>query len=174
MAGKPGRPRSLTVDQIVQATLDDGLTSFSMPSVARRVGVAHSALYRYVDNREALLVTAVDHALGDVDWPPADRPWKDVLRTVSATAWAACDRTAGLDRASLDSVGAMQAWDRHVASHTAALQDQGFKPQDAGTVMGLIVRVTLISSAERNQTPDERTRDARLDIVLTGAAGLRG
>lgn len=173
MTGKPGRPRSLTVDQIVQATLDDGLTAFSMPSVARRVGVAHSALYRYVDNREALLVTAIDHALGAMDWPPTDQPWDTVVRTVSDAAWTACDRTAGLDRASLDSVGAMSAWDRHVAPHAAALEDQGFSPQDAVTVMGLAVRVTLISSAERNHTPDERTRGTRLDIVLAGAAGLR-
>ncbi len=173
MAGKPGRPRSLTVDQIVRAALDDGLTSFSMPSVARRVGVAHSALYRYVENREALLVTAVDQALGTADWPSPDQPWDAMLRAVEHAVWTVCERTSGLDRASVNHAGAMAAWTRHLEPHTAALVAQGFTTRDADTVVGLVLRIALIGSAERDDTADATTRDARLDVVLTGAAGLR-
>ena len=45
--------------------------------------------------------------------------------------------------------------------------------RDADTVVGLVLRIALIGSAERDDTADATTRDARLDVVLTGAAGLR-
>ena len=54
MDRKPGRPRALTVDVIAAAALEDGIATFSMPSVARRLGVAHSGLYRYVTDRDDL------------------------------------------------------------------------------------------------------------------------
>ncbi len=69
MTGKPGRPRTLTVDQIVQATLADGLTTFSMPSVARRVGVARDA---------RALAAAAESARGRA--PLCDRPRLGLLR----------------------------------------------------------------------------------------------
>lgn len=80
MDRKPGRPRALTVDVIAAAALEDGIATFSMPSVARRLGVAHSGLYRYVTDRDDLLVQALDKAFLATTWPSADLPWDELLR----------------------------------------------------------------------------------------------
>ncbi len=173
MTGKPGRPRTITVDQIVQATLADGLTTFSMPSVARRVGVAHSALYRYVENREGLLIAAIDHALDSAEWPVVDQPWQDLMRRVADVVWSTCEKFVGLDRATIDSSRATATWTRHLETYVAELVRQGFSPDDAATVVGLVVRVALISSHERADEPGQRAHEARLDIVLAGADTLR-
>ena len=78
MDRKPGRPRALTVDVIAAAALEDGIATFSMPSVARRLGVAHSGLYRYVTDRDDLLVQTLDRAFLGTTWPSGDLPWADL------------------------------------------------------------------------------------------------
>jgi len=173
MTGKPGRPRTLTVDQIVQAALDVGLTHLSMPSVARRVGVAHSALYRYVENREGLLVAAVDHALSSVDWPAADEPWDPLLRRVAGVVRSTCHDVDGLAAATLGSAPAIAAWESRLAPYASALTEQGFDAQDADAVVGMVLRCTLIGSAEPADRADVRMHDAHLSIVLAGAANLQ-
>jgi len=52
---KRGRPAVLSRDAIVDAALAEGLDTLTMSALARRLGVVPSALYRWVDGREALL-----------------------------------------------------------------------------------------------------------------------
>src|ERR1700712_952341 len=98
MERKPGRPRALTVDMIAQAALDDGIATFSMPSVARRLGVAHSGLYRYVTDRDELLMTALDRAVAEVSWPSADLGWQELIQAIGETIWQMCEGHPGPHR----------------------------------------------------------------------------
>lgn len=54
-----GRPRSLTIEEIVTASVeiadDHGLEGLSMPSLAKHLGVGTMTLYGYVENKEDLL-----------------------------------------------------------------------------------------------------------------------
>lgn len=54
-----GRPRSLTIEDIVTASVevadDHGLEGLSMPSLAKHLGVGTMTLYGYVENKEDLL-----------------------------------------------------------------------------------------------------------------------
>jgi len=95
MARKPGRPRVLTLDQIVAATIADGMASFSMTSVADRLGVAHSGLYRYVQNREALLIAVLDKISKEATWPAPDQPWREQLAALGEALWTICDTYPG-------------------------------------------------------------------------------
>lgn len=56
---RPGRPATLDRDRIVAAVVEtireQDLASMTMQGVARRLGVAPSALYRWVRNRDELL-----------------------------------------------------------------------------------------------------------------------
>ncbi len=198
MDRKPGRPRALTVDQIAQAALDDGVDTFSMPSVARRLGVAHSGLYRYVNDRETLLITAVDRAVNTIEWPDADQPWDQLLRAIGEKVWELCDNFPGLDRASLAASRAAPTAIALIETYVAQLHEEGFAPEDAALAVSFVINQTMMSSADmarirRNghstvagsdsdvlkaYDSDEARSDRgwyprKLDIILTGLAGMR-
>ncbi|TDD04803.1 TetR/AcrR family transcriptional regulator [Nonomuraea deserti] len=75
------RPR-LDLGMITSAAIEiadaEGLTGVSMASVASRVGVAATALYRYVGSKEDLLTAMVDFVVSAPP-DPAGRPWRDYL-----------------------------------------------------------------------------------------------
>ncbi len=186
------------MDQIAQAALDDGVDAFSMPSVARRLGVAHSGLYRYVADRDALLVTAVDRAVNTIQWPGADQPWDQLLRAVGAQVWELCDRYPGLDRASLSAPRAAPTTIRLIEEYVAQLHREGFTPEDAALAVSFVINLTLMSSADMARLrrsghstvagtdsdllkaydgdearSDRGWYDRRLEIVLAGLTPLR-
>ncbi|RAJ71271.1 TetR family transcriptional regulator [Streptomyces sp. Amel2xB2] len=52
---KPGRPARLSREQIVETALGCDLRTMTMRDLAERLGVSHSALYRWVRDRDQLL-----------------------------------------------------------------------------------------------------------------------
>ncbi|ONM48381.1 TetR/AcrR family transcriptional regulator [Nocardia donostiensis] len=78
------RPRSLSNDQLVAATLAvidrDGLSALTMRAVAKELGMATMGLYRYVSDRQALEVLVVDHVFHSVDLTLPDVDWTDRIR----------------------------------------------------------------------------------------------
>ena len=160
MDRKPGRPRALTVDVIAAAALEDGIATFSMPSVARRLGVAHSGLYRYVTDRDDLLVQALDKAFLATTWPSADVPWDELLREIGLSVWRSCDAYPGLDRASQMAPSASPALLAMMGPWIAALRDQGFSPEDAAVAVEFIITLALDCSAQMARL--RRTERAQL------------
>lgn len=59
----PGRPARLSREAIVEAALEFDLADLSMHGLARRLGVSHGALYRWVASREALVALVSDVVL---------------------------------------------------------------------------------------------------------------
>lgn len=198
MDRKPGRPRALTVDMIAQAALDDGIATFSMPSVARRLGVAHSGLYRYVTDRDELLMTALDRAIAEVSWPAADLEWRELLEAIGMTIWQMCERHPGLDRAALSAPKSPPGAEVFVEQYVASIQRQGFMLEDAAVAVEFVITLALTASAEmdrlrvieaRNQTGPKRPvlkaydteevwrghgwYDRKLEIVLAGLSARR-
>lgn len=170
MERKPGRPRALTVDAIAHAALDDGIATFSMPSVARRLGVAHSGLYRYVTDRDDLLIQAMDIAFDSTTWPDADRPWDDLIREIGFSIWRACDAYPGLDRASQMAprpspavLGKMEAW-------INSINGQNFLMEDAAVAVEFVISLALDSSATMARlSVMDRTHLTRDDIPVLKA-----
>jgi AcrR family transcriptional regulator len=198
MDRKPGRPRALTVEQIAQAALDDGVDVFSMPSVARRLGVAHSGLYRYVADREALLITAVDRAVQTVEWPRADQPWDELLRAIGESLWELCNRYPGIASASLTASRAAPSSIQLIESYVEQLHREGFNLEDAAVAVSFVINVTFNASADaarikrvghstvadansetlKAYDTDEAHTDRgwygrKIDIILAGLAPLR-
>lgn len=64
---------------------EDGLSSFSLRAVAKKLGVDPAALYRYYDDLEDLLMQVGDLALAPVPkgFVPTDDPRDDVLRLLT-------------------------------------------------------------------------------------------
>ncbi|WP_040798518.1 TetR/AcrR family transcriptional regulator [Nocardia higoensis] len=76
------RPRSLTGGDLAAAALAvidrEGLSALTMRAVAKELGVATMALYRYVPDRGALEVLVVESVFGAVDTSvPAGLPWAE-------------------------------------------------------------------------------------------------
>lgn len=148
MERKPGRPRALTVDVIAQAALDDGVDQFSMPSVARRLGVAHSGLYRYVTDRDDLLVHALDRAFLTTQWPDPDQGWEELVREIGDGIWRVCDAFPGLDRASQLAPRPAPSVLTHMADWVTSIEAQGFAPGDAAVAVEFPIALALDCSTQ--------------------------
>lgn len=186
MDRRPGRPRSLSLEVIVEAALEDGIATFSMPSVAARLGVAHSGLYRYVKDRDELLIRAIEHAALSVDWPKADLPWRELLRDITESVWAICERYPGYDLVALSPPKWPQRVVEQVTPYIRSLHDQGFTIEDATVavqIAGNLALTTFVKGtagsyplARRNGEPTTMAarhewHDRVLDIVLDGLGG---
>ncbi|MFH8614704.1 TetR/AcrR family transcriptional regulator [Streptomyces sp. NPDC017979] len=73
----PGRPAQLSVEAIVGAALESGANELTVRGLARRLGVTHKALYRWVGDRDGLLDLISDHLLGRVLARTAGAPADD-------------------------------------------------------------------------------------------------
>lgn len=95
MAGALGRPRQTSLDHIIEAALEDGLGTFSMPSVGERLGIAPSGIYRYVRSRQHLVELALQRAATRAPWPPPTMRWREQLVAIGECFWWMCDTYEG-------------------------------------------------------------------------------
>ncbi|MFD9096998.1 TetR/AcrR family transcriptional regulator [Streptomyces collinus] len=79
-ARRRSRPEGLSLEAIMRAALriadEEGLDALTMRTVAERLDVRHTSLYRHVPSREALLVELVDHMLGEITLPEPGPDWR--------------------------------------------------------------------------------------------------
>lgn len=148
MRVKPGRPRQLTVDQIIDAVLTEGLATFSMPQVARRLGVAHSGLYRYVDSREHLLVLAMDRIARKAAWPATDLPWREEIAAIGETLWGLCQAHTGYDLAAVSARNVSPGFVERLTPHVESLHRQGLDVVDATAAIEFIRLLVLNCSID--------------------------
>jgi DNA-binding transcriptional regulator YhcF (GntR family) len=83
----------LTRERIVQAAIAiadaEGLDALSMRGVAARLGVATMSTYRYVTNKDELVVLMADAAFGELGYAePHPVGWRPILERTARTMWA--------------------------------------------------------------------------------------
>lgn len=144
---RTGRPPTLTADDIVTAALGGDLATLSMPAVAKRLGVSHSALYRYFPDRESLLRECADRVVRETRWPDVDQPWRELLLSVSAALWSCFGRHPGLAQVALTLPGTPPALVTVVDSIVASLCAQGFPVKDAILAVDFVSEVTMLQFA---------------------------
>jgi AcrR family transcriptional regulator len=133
-------------EKLVAAVLAEGLDTFSMPSLGRRLGVAHSGLYRYVESREELLTLTLDHIVRDASWPATDLPWRDQLASLGETTWALCDQYRGYAAASLTVERVPTAFAATSTEHAHALASRGLQLEDAFAAIEFVTTLALAGS----------------------------
>ena len=77
---RAGRPRALTLDQILQAALDLGLIGISMPVLAAKLGISTATLYNYVVNRDDLLQQASLRLARGLELFDQGEDWRALVR----------------------------------------------------------------------------------------------
>ncbi|UDM09844.1 TetR family transcriptional regulator [Clavibacter michiganensis subsp. michiganensis] len=156
-AGRVGRPARVSRRLIAEAALEVGLSTLTLTSLAQRLGVDHSTLYRHVASRDDIVLLACDTAIARMDWPevpdsPAaqleatdDTSWRTYLEQAVARIWDMYDRHPGLASAihHLDT-----APDQVVLRFTAAIRDltrMGFAEAEAVLVLDTVLDIGVES-----------------------------
>jgi len=119
-----------------------------MPSIGARLGVSHSGLYRYITNRQDLVVQAFGRIAREASWPSTDQPWRDQLIGIGETLWTICGTYPGYDLAAVTtrniSPGFAQALTPYVDSMTA----QGLDIVDATAAIDFVRTAVITSSID--------------------------
>lgn len=128
---------------MARAALAEGLPNLSMPTVARRLGVSHSTLYRYVHDRDDLLLAALDLALREFDWPAADPGWRAAMISFADALWRFLERHPGMAEAVLMAPSmpgkALGITDQYVVR----LRAEGLSSRDAVIAVDLVADLTI-------------------------------
>ncbi len=78
---RAGRPRLLTLDQVLDGALAVGLDRFNMALLAEHLGVGVATLYQYVPSRDALVRMAVSRQVARLPLPrDTGQHWADFIR----------------------------------------------------------------------------------------------
>ncbi|MEM7217428.1 MAG: TetR/AcrR family transcriptional regulator C-terminal domain-containing protein [Pseudomonadota bacterium] len=84
-----GRPALVDRERILRAALEIGIDELSMSSVARKLEVSTTALYRYYASKEDLLDACMNDFCRRISLPDADQPWQDYMAGLARSFRAA-------------------------------------------------------------------------------------
>lgn len=156
-AGRIGRPARVSRRLIAEAALEVGLSTLTLTTLAHRLGVDHSTLYRHVASRDDIVLLACDTAIARMDWPdvpdvpdaelrePGDASWRAYLEEAVERVWDMYDLYPGL-------AGAIHhlhaAPDQVVLRFTGAIRDLvrlGFAEAEAVLVLDTVMDIAVES-----------------------------
>jgi AcrR family transcriptional regulator len=173
---RPGRPPSLSRDDVARAALDEGVVNLSMPAVAKRLGVGHSTLYRYVHDRDDLLLAALDLALREFEWPPVDLGWRELLTEFADAMWRFFGRYPGMAEVSQVVPGMPPRALDIATAYVERLRAVGLSARDATVAVDFVADVTVAAEIGHRRmsrvfdTP--RGRRSLRDIYLEPPPGM--
>ncbi len=155
-ARSAGRPRSLTLDDILDTAIDMGLGGISMTALAAKLGVGTATIYTYVANRDDLVrLAAARHAkrprLDDLG-----EHWTDLIRGHAKRMFELCSTEPQLV---IQHMQGLLGPDMHVDyldSMLAALTRRGFTVPEAyrlysavnAVVFGAAVRAAYLKAVK--------------------------
>jgi AcrR family transcriptional regulator len=115
----------------------------TMPAVARRLGVSHSTLYRYVHDRDDLVLAALDLAVREFEWPGADLGWRDLLVAFADALWRFTESHPGMAEAIQSTPGLPARVTELATAYVARLRADGFGVRDAGVALDFVADLTV-------------------------------
>ena len=155
-----GRPRTplLSSDRICEAALQlvTATGGFTIPAVARTLGVRPSSLYNHVAGRDDIVELLRERAMSEVTLPAVDpeRPWREVVADILRSyrhSYARYPRLIPLLTA--HAVNSPHAFTMYNALATT-LSRAGFSPEDTLRAMTLM-DCFVLGSALDVAAPDE-------------------
>ena len=95
---KLGRKPVFSAGEAVDAAVAEGIDTFTLSAVARRLGVVTAAIYRVFSSRDDLVNACVDRAVASIALPEQGMHWQDTLRLWANECWRLCEEYRGLSR----------------------------------------------------------------------------
>lgn len=149
-APNPRAPRraGLNAELIARAALSvvesEGFAALTVRSVAGRLGVAPSALYKHIADMDALVDLVLDRAVGEVDLDlPVNMPWRERALRLSHHLRATLATRPGLAAVykARDPLGPNS--DRLVEAFARCILDAGFDGESAGHAWYTLVHYVI-------------------------------
>ncbi|MFI6348464.1 TetR/AcrR family transcriptional regulator [Streptomyces sp. NPDC050560] len=167
---KVGRPALVDRAAIVRAAVAVGFGRIGMTSVADRLGIKHSTLYRYFPTRDALITAAVDAAVTGAEWPRPAGGWRELLRAQAWAAFRLLESHPGLAAHIVSLRVDSDAYGDIAHRVVTALLDRGFTAEDAILAHDLVHEQVLMfflagGRDEGAPTTPERARLLRRDML---------
>ncbi|WP_120522706.1 TetR/AcrR family transcriptional regulator C-terminal domain-containing protein [Arthrobacter celericrescens] len=174
---RPSRPL-ISVDAVVTAALEliDEGGDFSLPKVARKIGVSQSSIYNHVSGREEILELIRGRITEGSPVPPAGTSWDEVLRLEIREyreSFARHPRTAPLLVMQTVRHAKVIAFYERLSS---ALEEAGFTGSDVASALALIdsfaIGAALDLAAPGNVWEVEPGGGSALGRAVENASGL--
>lgn len=146
---RPGRRPLVDVARVADAVAEEGFQGITVSSVAERLGVRSSTLYRYFATRDDLLAHAVDAQFDRARWPEtsqasqASAEWRGCLGAYAWALWEVYARHPGLAQAVTVLPATPPALTRRIDAAAVRLLDLGFAPEDAVLAVDVIGELAL-------------------------------
>ena len=95
---KLGRKPAFSADDVIAAAIAEGIDTFTLSAVARRLGVVTAAIYRVFPSRDDLVIACLDAAGATIALPEPEQDWRESLRLWADECWRLCEEYPGLSR----------------------------------------------------------------------------
>ncbi|MFG1928464.1 TetR/AcrR family transcriptional regulator [Cryptosporangium sp. NPDC048952] len=141
------RQGGLTIEQITKTALvivdSEGLNALTMRRLADELGTGAASLYRHVANREELLIEAVDHVLGEVEFGTPKPTWREDFANQAHLLWSTLIAHPHLLPVVLRTplLGPNAVAGREASLHR--MLAHGFRPADVQPIYTVIVTTAL-------------------------------
>jgi AcrR family transcriptional regulator len=150
-----GRPRSLTLEDVLDAVIDMGFEGLSMTALATKLGVGIATIYTYVANRDELVRLAATHYSKRRRLDDLGQDWRDLIRDHASRTFEFCAAQPQLIAQHMQGLMLPDAHLDYTESMLAALVRRGFTVSAAyrlyssinGIVFGAVVREAYVRSA---------------------------
>lgn len=139
-----GRPRRLTLDQVLDAALELGLDNLTMAAVASRLGVGVAVLYSYVKNREELVRFASIRAAHQHGFPEdKGQHWAHYVSDYARGLYEMLTSNSQLIASFLEGGLGPEAQIDSAEAWMSALTGRGFTPQESVQLLRVVGQLVL-------------------------------
>ncbi|MES2497942.1 MAG: TetR/AcrR family transcriptional regulator [Pseudomonadota bacterium] len=142
-ARQAGRPRRLTLDRLLDTAIEMGLADLNMKDLAAHLGVGIATLYRYVENRDALIRIAVGRQAARSAPVDSGQPWREIVLDYAAALFSTVGQQPSLIIEFVEARWGIAVELEFVDSFLGALQARGFSAAEGLAVYRAMAKVVL-------------------------------
>ncbi|MGF1911372.1 TetR family transcriptional regulator [Vibrio kasasachensis] len=139
---KLGRPAKLSYEEIADIALATGINKVTIKGLAEALNIDRTTLYRYVKNKDDVLLLAVSRALNELDLRYQGDDWQECLRFVATQLWNLFAQYPGLANVCRSMNQAPEASINAFAIACRQLDSFGFSTESSALIINSIIDMT--------------------------------
>ena len=177
----PEVARPLSVERIVAEAIalldEEGAEALSMRRLAARLGTSPMSTYHHVPDKAALIEAIAEQVMGELERPPADVPWDQVVRRMAASFRSLTSTHPAVFRVLL-SGPRPSALIRTADDVVHRFEEADFSPAEAAlsfrTIIRYLIGTTVLEGEGRvTAAAQDETFAYGLDAIIAGIQALR-